>query len=58
MDGLRRQTVPVNEVRDRNQVVLEHVYGEYNHADIMTKCMKGPEFQRKRNAIAKQQQLL
>ena len=44
----------VNEVRDRNQVVLEHVYGEYNHADIMTKCMKGPEFQRRRNAIAKQ----
>jgi hypothetical protein len=42
----------VNEVRNRKQVVLQHVCGELNHADIMTKCMKGPEFQRRRNAIA------
>ena len=32
----------VNEIRDKKQVVLQHVYGNVNHADIMTKCMKGP----------------
>ena len=41
----------VNEIRDKKQVVLQHVHGNVNHADIMTKCMKGPEFQEKRNAV-------
>ena len=41
----------VNEVRDKKQVVLQHVYGDCNHADIMTKCLKGPEFRWRRNAI-------
>ena len=41
----------VNEIRDKKQVVLQHVYGNVNHADIMTKCMKCPEFQEKRNAV-------
>jgi hypothetical protein len=42
----------INEVRDVKQVVLSHVYSEHNHADIMTKCLKGPEYRMKREAIA------
>ena len=42
----------IDEVRDSKQVVLSHVYSEHNHADIMTKCLKGPEYRMKRDAIA------
>ena len=41
----------VNEIRDKSQVVLKHVYGAENLADIMTKCFKGPKFAMKRKAI-------
>ena len=34
----------MQEVNDKSQVVFKHVAGEINLADIMTKCLKGPEF--------------
>ena len=41
----------VREVREKSQVVFEHVAGEMNLADIMTKCLKGPEFRLKRELV-------
>ena len=39
----RADWIIINEVRDHKQVVLVHVYSERNHADIITKCLKGPD---------------
>ena len=41
----------VREVKDSSQVVFEHVAGVLNLADIMTKCLKGPEFRMKRELV-------
>ena len=41
----------VREVKDNSQVVFEHVAGVLNLADIMTKCLKGPEFRMKRELV-------
>ena len=41
----------VREVKDKSQVVFEHVAGVLNPADIMTKCLKGPEFRLKRELV-------
>ena len=35
-------------MKDNSQVVFEHVAGVLNLADIVTKCLKGPEFRIKR----------
>jgi len=38
----------VNEIRDKKQVALQHVYGNVNHADITTiKVYEGPGIPRK-----------
>ena len=41
----------VREVKDKSQVVFEHIAGVLNPADIMTKCLKGPEFRLKRELV-------
>ena len=41
----------VKEVKDSSPVVFEHVAGVLNLADIMTKCLKGPEFRMKRELV-------
>ena len=41
----------VREVKDKSQVVFEHIAGTLNPADIMTKCLKGPEFRLKRELV-------
>ena len=40
-----------SEVKDSSQVVFEHVAGLLNLADIMTKCLEGPEFRMKRELV-------
>ena len=43
----------MREMKDKSQVVFEHVAGEVNFVDIMAKCLKGPEFRMKRELVMK-----
>ena len=41
----------MREVKDKSQVVFEHVTGENNLAVIMPKCLKGPGFRMRRELV-------